>query len=117
MKSFCDTNGIMRVVIATIAFGMGLDCPDVRQVILWGAPSDLESLIQQTGRGGRDGYAACALILYANADYRLSSDAVMDFCQNKQICRRRLLFEGFDNFANISWPCRKCLCCERCVYV
>lgn len=114
IRSFCDPNGTMRIVIATIAFGMGLDCPDVRQVILWGAPSDLESLIQQTGRAGRDGYTACAMIMYSKADHQLASDTVMKFCRNKDICRRQLLFEGFDKFDKINWPCCKCLCCDIC---
>ena len=51
VKSFCDPSGILRVVIATIAFGMGLDCPNVRQIILWGPPSDVEAVVES-----RDGH-------------------------------------------------------------
>ena len=47
IQNFCDPKGSVRVIIATIAFGMGLDCPDVRQTVLWGAPSDMETMIQQ----------------------------------------------------------------------
>lgn len=43
-KQFC-----LRIVIATVAFGMGTDCPDVRQVIHVGCPSDLESYVQEQG--------------------------------------------------------------------
>ena len=93
---------------------MGLNCPDVRQIILWGAPSDLESLIQQTGRAGRDNYVACATLFYTRADRQFASDTIMEFCQNKDVCRRQLLFQGFDKFTDIQLPCSKCLCCDIC---
>ena len=45
----------LRVVIATTAFGLSVDCSDVRQVVSFGLPRDIESYIQETGRAGRDG--------------------------------------------------------------
>ena len=53
----------LRVVCATVAFGMGVNCPDVRQVIHLGPPEDLESYIQETGRVGRDGLISQAILL------------------------------------------------------
>ena len=50
--SFTNLNGRIRVVVATVAFGIGLDCPNVR-IIHWGPPSDIESYIQEIGRAGR----------------------------------------------------------------
>ena len=49
-----------RLIIATSAFGMGIDCPDVRQIIHWSVPEDTETYIQESGR---DGKPAIALIM------------------------------------------------------
>ena len=49
-----------------VAFGMGLDCTDVCQVIHVGAPDDVDSYIQETGRGGRDGNLSLATLLVVN---------------------------------------------------
>ncbi len=54
----------LRIVIATIVFGMGVDLPDIRQVIHVGTPDDVESYIQETGRAGRDGLPSLALLHY-----------------------------------------------------
>ena len=60
-KNF-DTN--LRLLICTTAFGLGVDCPDIERVINWGTLNTLEELVQETGRGGRDGRQVEA-ILYA----------------------------------------------------
>ena len=114
IKSFCDPKGKLRVVIATIAFGMGLDCQNVRQTILWGAPSDVEAMIQQTGRAGRDGYLSCALLMHCKGDRHLVSKSMQQFCQKSDECRRHMLFCGFDNFERINKPCMPCRCCDVC---
>ena len=56
VESFTKPDGVIRVVVATIAFGMGLDSPNVRAIIHWGTPSDISTYVQETGRGGRDNY-------------------------------------------------------------
>ena len=47
-------NSQLRIVIATVTFGMGIDSPDVRQIVQIGLPDDTESYIQETGCAGRD---------------------------------------------------------------
>ena len=62
LASFCSVNGTLTVVIATVSFGMGLDCPNVRRVFHWGASPDIELYIQETGWAGRDGLASKAIL-------------------------------------------------------
>ena len=63
LQSFTSPNSTLRIVIATIAFGLGVDCPDIRKIIHLGAPEDAESYIQATGRAGRDGKLSVAVLL------------------------------------------------------
>ena len=62
ISNFTQKNACLMVVIATVAFGMGLDSPNIRRIIHWGAPADIESYIQETGRAGRDGEQSHAVL-------------------------------------------------------
>ncbi len=65
----------VRVIVATSAFGMGIDKPDVRQVLHWGPPRTLEAYYQEAGRAGRDGNPSDCLILWRPEDLRWGTTA------------------------------------------
>ena len=103
----------LRIVIATIAFDMGVDLPDVRQVIHVAAPDDVESYIQETGRAGRDGLPSLALLLHVKGHSHLLTDPIKEYRDNMDMCRRDFLFQDTDNYKHIDLG-KKCLCCDVC---
>lgn len=101
------------VVVATLAFGMGIDKPDIRMVVHYGMPKTLEAYFQQTGRAGRDGAPARCVLFWSNADLGMSNfytknmtkaetkaeflrmSGAMERYAKAAECRRRLLLGYF----------------------
>ena len=80
-------NGESRVMVATNAFGMGIDKPDVRIVIHADVPDSPEAYFQEAGRAGRDGNKAYAVLLYAKSDKTTLSKRITDTFPDKQYIR------------------------------
>ena len=108
MQQFCKKQN-PRILIATVAFGMGIDCKDVRQVIHFGPPVDIESYVQETGRAGRDGLPALA-ILVIKPKWNRTEESMSNYMSNNTVCRRAQLFKHFDNWDSISVE----NCCDIC---
>src|SRR6266581_5512259 len=97
------------VVVATSAFGMGIDKPDVRRVIHWGPARTLEAYYQEAGRAGRDGARAACVILWTPADFEQTDcdPAMRRYVAGRQ-CRRRALLNHFGEVGE------RCNGCDRC---
>ena len=103
----------LRVVVATVAFGLGIDCPDVRQVINFGTPCDVESYVQETGRAGRDHLPSLATLVKKANSGRHIEKAMLDYACNQSVCRRDTLFSNFDDYSR-TFKGPLCLCCDVC---
>ena len=102
----------LHIIFATVAFGMGIDCPAVREVIHLGPPSDLESYVQETGCAGRDGFPSIALLLHTPGPHRYSEKDMIKYAENSNECRRDFLFRNFDGHSHMDLG--SCLCCDVC---
>jgi ATP-dependent DNA helicase RecQ len=128
-RQHCFQNDEAVIMVATIAFGMGIDKPDVRFVIHLDLPKTLEAYYQEIGRAGRDGLPADALLLYGLQDVarvqgmlhastapdlhkrqeQQKLQALLCFCETAH-CRRQQLLAHFGE--TMATPCNNCDTCQ-----
>lgn len=122
-------NEEVDIIVATIAFGMGIDKPDVRFVVHYDVPKSLEGYYQETGRSGRDGLEGLCLMFYSHNDLnkleKFNKDKSvqerenarillqeMEFYAESPVCRRRQLLHYFgEEFTE-----ENCGMCDNCVH-
>jgi RecQ family ATP-dependent DNA helicase len=130
-KSWQD--GGTQIIVATVAFGMGIDKPNVRFVIHHSLPQSLEGYYQETGRAGRDGDNAYCLLFYTYRD-RMTIEFMIDkgegnreqkqrqrdnlqqmimYCENKMDCRRAQVLSYFDEHFSPADCANTCDNCRR----
>ena len=106
LQSLLRPDGVVRVVFATVALGMGVHLKDINSVIHYGAPKSMEDYFQESGRGGRSGGDAVSTIYWKPADCPLRKHpvtlrdheliAVRRYLENITLCRRKWLLDHFD---------------------
>lgn len=121
-------SGEYPIMVATNAFGLGIDKPDVRLVIHAGMPLSLDGYVQEFGRAGRDGKAAKCLLLYTPGDYGRNK-AILNHAANKKSARqgvkdlnslakllksKKCLWQQIERYfgEKSGKPCKKCCRCE-----
>ena len=119
-RDFISPNSFVRVLVTTIAFGMGVSVKDVREVFHWGPPSSLLGYWQEVGRCARDGLPGRATMFLPSRsiDRRIVDEAMINLIRDKTMCIRRATMTALMVGGLTSQEVNACSggmrCCNRC---
>lgn len=118
IQDVTSNNPVQRLLLVTIAFGMGIDPPCVQRVIHFGVPRKMEHYQQETGRAGRNGQFATATMYFNSNDIAANvegmDDSMRNLCRNQdEKCRRKIILNYF-NFSVEQSGQPLHLCCDIC---
>ena len=110
IKSFGKSDGVVRFLVCTVAFGLGIDCKGLNNVIHFGPPSELDDYFQESGRCGRDGRKSFAVLLKYPACLSSPniSSSVKSYTKNKEVCCRALMLKEFGETPDKMVPLHEC---------
>ena len=112
LQSFQKEQGYVRILVATIAFGMGVDCKEVYRTIHFGPAKNVECYMQESGRAGRDGKHSTAYLLYQGMQLMHVDKEMKEYVKHKD-CRRKFLLQHFEK-EHLHQPNPIHLCCDNC---
>ena len=116
LRQLCSPTNIVCVIFATVAIGMGVDIPNIRRIIHISPPCSVKQYFQETGRAGRDGKQADAILYYNNRDIarnKVGMQNMREFCHQDKKCLRKELLKSLDFIYNKEKnPLH--LCCSVC---
>ena len=99
--------GEIMVIVATISFGMGIDKSDIRHVVNYGIPTDIETYYQEIGRAGRDGIMSKATIYYQDSDFATARFLISKSSDSNQIKIKTDALNTFSRYLNENTMCRQ----------
>ena len=117
VQDLCREKPTIRLVLATVALGMGLDAPSIVRIIHCRPPTTLEAYMQEVGRAGRQGQPAEAILYFNKNDISKArkgiSQSMIEYCQDENSCLRLKLVKHF-GFNETQYSGEKSGCCSNC---
>lgn len=120
LEEFSKPDSVVRCLVSTVAFGMGIDIPDIRLIIHWGESGSVAQYWQEVGRAGRDGEPAEAHLYHHQRQVNNSEDSTKKMVADitSGICFRQAVLSQLSvSETPLSLPLTSLPCCSNCIAV